>query len=390
MRKECPICGSKTKTLLKTVRFAVPEYFHLPNQYDVVSCDQCGCCYAATEASLGDYDHYYSQCNFYSGVPNEQDWQIYGNNRISELVTAIVDRNGLLLDIGFGKGNLMCALREKGFRHVCGLDPSKDSIQRMREYGFPVYEGSIFGSTVPALAGKCDCIFLIDVLEHLLYPDLAIDKIKSYLKEQGTLIISVPNYAALLNTDLYSAPPIIPDQFNQEHINYFSPVSLDNLLRKHGFARVENEHAICFEKNNGAELLVAYQYSETSGKPKQFQSDSYCPQVLQKYFEQNNILERTIDEKLALFSNDGRPVYVWGTGSYAMWLLANTAAENLDIEAFIDNNPTKLGKTLNGIQIISPKEMKSDIPILICAMRYSSEIIEQIKMGQLLNPYFVI
>ena len=73
-----------------------------------------------------------------------------------------------------------------------------------------------------------------------------------------------------------------------------------------------------------------------------------------------------------------------------MWLLANTAAENLDIEAFIDNNPTKLGKTLNGIQIISPKEMKSDIPILICAMRYSSEIIEQIKMGQLLNPYFVI
>lgn len=390
MRKECPICGSKVSTLLKTVQFALPEYFHLPNQYDVVACDRCGCCYAATEASLEDYDHYYSHCNFYSGVPNEQDWQIYGNNRISELATAVVDSNGLLLDIGFGKGSLMHALREKGFRHVCGLDPSKDSIQRMRECGFAVYEGSIFGSAVPVLEGKCDCIFLIDVLEHLLYPDLAIEKVRSYLKKQGTLIISVPNYASLLNTDLYSAPPIIPDQFNQEHINYFSPVSLDSLLRKHGLYKVDNEYVMRLEKNDGAELLVAYQYSEAGNRLKVLPYDTYCSQVLQEYFERNNILEQTINKKIACFTNDVRPVYIWGTGSYVMWLLANTVAGNLDIKAFIDNNPTKIGKTLNGIQIINPKEIESNIPILICAMRYSSEIIRQIKTEQLYNPYLVI
>ena len=62
-----------------------------------------------------------------------------------------------------------------------------------------------------------------------------------------------------------------------------------------------------------------------------------------------------------------------------MWLLANTRMNALKIEAFIDNNPTKVGKMLYGKRIISVEELKQDVPILICAMKYSADIENQIK-----------
>ena len=390
MRKECPICKSNTKKHLKTIKFAVPEYFHLPDQYDVVVCDCCGFCYAATEASIEDYDHYYSQCNFYSGVPNEHKWQIEENEKVFELAKAVSNKNGLLLDIGFGKGNLMRILRKGGFSRVCGLDPSKTSVEIMREEGFEVYEGSVFGETVAELKEKCNCVFLIDVLEHLLDPCLAIENILKYMKTGGTLIVSVPNYAALCDTDLYSTYPIIPDQFNQEHINYFSSVSLDNLLKAYGLCRISSEQAQRLEMTDGPELLIAYRYKKSVKESKEERKDNFCSKVLVDYFEKNDMLEQVINRKVTPFVDAGEPVYVWGTGSYAMWLLANTRMNALKIEAFIDNNPTKVGKMLYGKRIISVEELKQDVPILICAMKYSADIENHIKLENLSNIFLVI
>lgn len=102
------------------------------------------------------------------------------------------------------------------------------------------------------------------------------------------------------------------------------------------------------------------------------------------------MLEQVINRKVTPFVDAGEPVYVWGTGSYAMWLLANTRMNALKIEAFIDNNPTKVGKMLYGKRIISVEELKQDVPILICAMKYSADIENQIKLANLSNIFLVI
>ncbi len=230
MRTSCPICKSRSHKILKTMRFAIPEYFHLPNHYDVVVCADCGFCFAATEAAMEDYEHYYEVCNFYSGVPEESEGKLMLDQKLAGLVEKVVSPEDSLLDIGFGAGNLLRLLKQKGFHNIFGLDPSEDSVARIREEGITAYLGSVFDEPDGSLRRRFDCVLLIAVLEHLLYPESSVRHISDYLKEGGKLIISVPNYA-----DLFDDCSLIANHFNQEHINYFSPVSLDNLLNANGF-----------------------------------------------------------------------------------------------------------------------------------------------------------
>lgn len=386
MRKECPVCKSRCRTVLKKIRLAIPSYFHLPDEYDVVACNDCGFCYAATEATLEDYNYYYSFCNAYSGMPDESKGKTELNRRAAGLVKALIKEDRELLDMGFGKGNLMRLLKAKGFCNVCGIDPSEESVVSMREEGFTAYKGNIFDGISDALKGRFDCIFLFDVLEHLLYPDTAIERLGGYLRENGYLIISVPNYAWLSEDD-----SILANQFNQEHINYFSPVSLDNLLGKHGFYRSDDESIKKLQMTDGAELLMVYRCpdkNKVSGVA--FTKDEFCQKSIMDYIKRNDELEQSVNSRLASFREHGNPVYVWGTGAYVMWLLSNTALEGMNIEAFIDNNPAKVGRELVGKQIISAGQIKADIPILICAMRYSQQIVNQIEQIHLSNMYLII
>ena len=73
-----------------------------------------------------------------------------------------------------------------------------------------------------------------------------------------------------------------------------------------------------------------------------------------------------------------------------MWLLGNTRLGSMNIKAFIDNNPTKIGKELIGKQIISIDKIDEDIPILICVMRYWQEIVNQIVTSGIKNTCLII
>lgn len=85
-----------------------------------------------------------------------------------------------------------------------------------------------------------------------------------------------------------------------------------------------------------------------------------------------------------------RPVYIWGTGAYTMWLLTNTLVGKLNIKAFIDNNPTRVGKELDGKRIISPDEIEPDIPIIVCVMKCPEKVADQIERSGITNPYYLL
>lgn len=390
MRNKCPVCKSKSKAVIKKIRLTLPEYFCLPNEYDVVVCEACGFCYAATEATLEDYDYYYSHCNTYSGTPTESKAKTDLNYKAVKLVESFAGRDMMFLDIGYGKGNFMRLLKGKGFSCVCGMDPSVDSVQNMRKEGFEVYEGSIFDKVNDELKDKFDCVFLFDVLEHLLYPDMAISRVSDYLKENGYLVVSVPNYASLFEDN-----SILVNQFNQEHINYFSPISLDNLLRTKNFVRVGSEKVKEQQMEDSEELLLVYHHlgkntCNLPGGGKKLLKDEICRKSIEKYIQRNGNLENVINEKLSSFQKDEDVVYIWGTGAYVMWLLSNTSLGNMKIEAFIDNNPTKVGKRLIGKPIIKADEVSGSVPILICCMKHSQEIVDQMEQIHMDNKYLIL
>lgn len=170
---------------------------------------------------------------------------------------------------------------------------------------------------------------------------------------------------------------------NAEHINYFGKKSLDNLFFKHGFYSVnynlfysDLEHLniiwSCYKKDT---CIPHYLYKDQETKPS-----------LSDFFDRQN---RNMSNKLNQFSfnnDENAKAYIWGTGSYATQMLPEIKKYNIHILSFVDNNPKKIGKSIDNKEIISPDKLKDNLNlgdiIIICAMNFSTQIKEQIiSMG---------
>lgn len=366
--RKCPICDGKATDVLGEIHFWLPDRYSLPNEYSISACKQCGFCYADTSASLEDYNCYYSNCNTYSGSPIDIDeWNTLHITAL-EMIREYVKKTDFVLDMGFGKGVFMRRLHEEGYTHIYGIDPSQDSVSMVERFGIgKAYVGSIFERPDASERYKYKCVFLFDVLEHLLYPQLAVRNLTEYVEPKGYVLISVPNYASLAENN---TP--IPNIFNQEHINYFSLTSLDNLLMSHGMRRISTNLS---QEDVGDEIVALYcKDTEISPKGK----DTICHQAIRKYLEHFDKQKEIIEEKLIRL-NEEEHIYVWGTGAYTAWLLANTKLGDFSIE-FIDNNKTKLGKNFYKSKIHSPEYItQGNIPIVICSMLYAEVIEKQIR-----------
>lgn len=374
----CPICKSAINNKIAHIKLLLPDYIRLPSEYNVVSCCNCGFCFSDTKATAEDYDQYYMNSNVYSGVPAaETHWDAL-HSCAGKYIDELLNKESHILDMGFGQGRFLLYLKKLGYGNIVGIDPSPESVENIKKENIYAAQGSIMDAPSNGMAETMDCVFLFDVIEHLLFPREALEKISGYIKEEGYLMFSVPNYE---NVKFVNAP--IPNQFNQEHINYFSEKSIDNLLSGIGYKRIDITTV-----KDGEELFAVYQKANCK---HDIIYDDLCCKSIEEYISRQNILMGKSNQIIKkLLCNNVNKIYLWGTGAYAMWLLANTELLQFDI-TYIDNNPLKIGKEFNGkiIQSVSAvNDMK--VPVLICSMLNSDAIIEQMHTLGLENEYYCL
>ncbi|MDH3592120.1 MAG: class I SAM-dependent methyltransferase, partial [Planctomycetota bacterium] len=86
-----------------------------------------------------------------------------------------VSNDRKVLDIGPATGLFMTLLRELGFEHVEGLEISPNFAERLRAKNLVVHEGDIVtGSGLDSLSAPYDAVLLMEILEHLEDPPLAL------------------------------------------------------------------------------------------------------------------------------------------------------------------------------------------------------------------------
>jgi len=112
-------------------------------------------------------------------------------------------------DIGCGSGTLLYLLKEKyKAESINGFEVAQSAIdiaqKRIPEGKFKVYD------LYQEPEGKFDLIFCTEVLEHLLYPDVALKNLQKHMHEKSVLLITVPDG----RKDTWGG-----------HINYWSPES---------------------------------------------------------------------------------------------------------------------------------------------------------------------
>ncbi len=110
-----------------------------------------------------------------------------------EIIEAIPDGCGSILDVGCGKGTLGRWLKEQGVGRVCGVELFPDAGAEAKSWLDEVVIGNIETTPLPFARGAFDCIICADVLEHTADPWAVVAQLKTLLVPGGCIIASIPN-----------------------------------------------------------------------------------------------------------------------------------------------------------------------------------------------------
>ncbi len=130
---------------------------------------------------------------------------------------------GFIMDIGCGTGyNLFCL--QKMFRKAIGIDVSKDALlfaKTRQTMSLALADVK----KIPIKYNSADVVLALDVIEHVENDDDAIKEIRSILKKNGTLVLTVPAFGFLWSKH----DDIL------HHKRRYNKKSIDELLAKNGF-----------------------------------------------------------------------------------------------------------------------------------------------------------
>jgi SAM-dependent methyltransferase len=389
--RACPICGSKDVEILCNLKFKLLEAVDLPDNYDLVICNECEFVYADSSATQEQYDVFYRDHSVYENGASVSDKAKYkaifeGLIKLDKrdcLLEAFVangvkmrkklNKTDRILEIGFANGELLIMLKNEGY-NVYGLDPSKFCVDELNARGITAFQGSIGNHSVTE---KFDFIILSHVMEHILDVDSAMKSIRHLLADGGSVYIETPDM------EQYNENNVTPFKYiDIEHINHFGTYSLVNLVESYGFKVMDcgsNKWPIGDNSFYPACWILAF-LTKAIGSDKCRESiKSYVKHYINKTYHEIEELIRTQEE-----------IIVWGTGSFTQRLYMQTHLDRCNIRIFVDNNKNKWGNDFAGKKIIDPSDIITQHKILIASIYGTKDIQQQIISMGLNNETIVL
>lgn len=275
-----------------------------------------------------------------------------------------------ILEIGCGDGYLLWKLKKLGNNEVFGYEPSQRLAEECKKREIPVSRKYFPDEDLLKSGNRYDVIIIRHVLEH-------IDNLNEFLKAvcmcihgKSIMVIEVPDVEEIFNKRLYS------NIFHQ-HLNYFSPFSISNLLEKYNF------YLIYFKKIeiHGGSIFLIFEKDESkkinvSSSPVTF---SDCIAFINSLREYYATIRKLVDECV----NQGIKVYGYGAAERTFSVLAMTKLTNREIvkiydkEQFLHNYYIPTSR----IMIESPDNIPHDDVgcLIIFATSYEEEILKELK-----------
>jgi SAM-dependent methyltransferase len=203
-----------------------PEFMNLK----LVECSQCDVIFAPMPPPSGTIIEAYHQADYDSSVEARQAADTYANALRPHLAGM---RLGSAMDVGTGSGAFLSDLSDMGFAEVIGIEPSAAAIAAAEPRVKPwIREGIFREGDFPA--GKFDLISCFMALEHVPDPGILVRTFFDVLAPGGKVALVVHDRTGWLNRFLGRRSPII----DIEHLQIFSPPSMEYLLKKAGYTDI--------------------------------------------------------------------------------------------------------------------------------------------------------
>lgn len=195
---------------------------------DIVRCERCGhmqlASFPAEAVLLGLY-----QTAASADYIEEEAGQRHTARTTLDRIERYAPRRGRLLDLGCWVGFLLAEARDRGWE-VTGIEPSAFAAGYARDrLGLDVRQEDVLTAELPP--GTFEAVVLGDVIEHLVDPHAALDRIARLLSPGGVLYLALPDAGSLVARRMGRRWwSVIPT-----HVQYFTRRSLRALLERGGW-----------------------------------------------------------------------------------------------------------------------------------------------------------
>ena len=234
----CIVCGGADHTNLYKSNFEgsveeASDYFLSHRKKvahgQIVSCNECGFVFTSPQFSPSDYDLIYQNA---PPKPDDSfDFQEAENRRFSRL-SRIVRKYvspGHYLDLGCGRGGFLDIMNDG---QGIGFDVGRVGVRQSR-LGFRIITGSFsdIKENDEFEQEAFSFVTAFDVFEHLSNLPQYLVELHRIIRFGGHLVITVPNVESIVAR-------ISGERWNMillEHLWYFSPKTLKQLLERYGF-----------------------------------------------------------------------------------------------------------------------------------------------------------
>jgi len=230
----CPVCNHcNVQIAIESQDFSLTQ-----TPFSILHCNHCSFRFTSPVPNQDEIGQYYKFNDYISHTDTKEGWmnQLYHFVRTKTLAdktkwvqSLFTGYKGHILDIGAGTGAFAHAMQEKAWK-VTGLEP--DAVTR--EKAFEIHQLHLQSTEVifNLPENEFEVITMWHVLEHVHALKPYLNQCFKSLKDNGRLIIAVPNYTSFdaRYYKKYWAAYDLP-----RHLYHFSPKSMSILLNEMEF-----------------------------------------------------------------------------------------------------------------------------------------------------------
>jgi len=387
-RETCRVCGSRklTPILSLDIQFITnfvdePASDYPRGPLELVLCNvKDGGCGLLQLKHTVERDVLYRKYWYQSGISTTMVKALADIASSAEKLLKLSSED-LVVDIGSNDGTLLRQFKTPGLTTV-GFEPS--DLWKLGTQGTSKIINDYFNyDTFRKEFGdrKAKLVTSISMFYDLEDPNAFVEDIKKCLDKDGIWIIQMNYLGLMLENSTF-------DNISHEHLEYYSLLSLQNLLERHDMEPFDIE---LNDVNGGSfRIYVRHKKGKTksfSGAEERLQKQRDCEEKMglddtKAYVEFARKIER-IKEDLLHFLNQekkaGKKFFIYGASTRGLVFLQYAGIDKKLITAAVDKNPEKVGKYIvgTGIPIISVEQYRQEKPDYLFVLPY--HFIEEVK-----------
>jgi len=322
-----------------------------------------------------------------SGMNQSMTNELYGiAAKVEKLIS--LDKNDFILDIGANDGTLLRGFNTKGI-NLIGFEPALNLLKYSEVGTTKIITDFFNASSWEKEFGnvKAKSITAIAMFYDLDDPNEFVADAAKCLDKEGVFIIQMSYLPLMLSQNAF-------DNICHEHLEYYSLLSLENLLKRHnlevfdvelndingGSFRIYIKH-----KNGGINIEVEPGAEERIKKlredEKKLKLDN--KRIYEEFAGRVENIKKEIYDFIKKEVKQGRKIYVYGASTKGNTLLQYFGLDNNLITTAAERNPDKWGKKTVGtlISIISEEKARAQKPnyFLILPWHFLKEFREREK-----------